>query len=409
MLSTAKMDTLKTLKQFYDLMFGTRDARVNIVRACLRGEPADPGDTRVLASALERLNAIPQKGGRYRLGLGAGRHIDLDLTYEIGELEKDLFYLSRTEEEFIRRLEELHPGFFDHLERGRRFLAGKVFRTFITDRDGTVNNYCGRYLSSIQSAYNGVFLSRFAARSVEHAVLLTSAPLAEEGLVDISVMPPGAFIYAGSKGRELLREDGGISRYPVEPDKQHLLDRLNERLQGLLNRAAYEAFGLIGSGLQFKFGQTTVARQDMNGSIPEGDSDGFLRTVRNLVSELDPGGRVFRIEDTGRDIEIILTVESGDREGKVKDFDKGDGVSFLSETLGLELERGPNLICGDTRSDLPMVSASLEKTGDTWAVFVTEDGALQHELRSQCPNALVLPEPDMLVALLNLHAREEAA
>ena len=402
------MESINTLKQFYDLMFETKNARSRVVRSRLDGTSASSEDVEILSAALEKLRAVPGSGGRHRLGLGGGKSIDLDLSYEIGELEKDQFFLSHTEDDFNRRMEKIHPGFADHMEEGSRFLAGRRFRSFITDRDGTVNNYCGRYLSSIQSAYNGVFLSRFASGSVGHAVLLTSAPLADQGLIDISVMPPGVFIYAGSKGRELLREDGGVSRFPVEPEKQRLLDRLNERLKGLLKLPEHEAFGLIGSGLQFKFGQTTVARQDMNGSILQEESERFLGTIRDLVSELDPEGRVFRIEDTGKDIEIILTVESGGREGVVKDFDKGDGVTFLSETLGLELERGPNLICGDTRSDLPMVEASLTRTGETWAIFVTRDEALQQEVRDLCPNALILPEPDMLVTLLNLQAVEEA-
>jgi len=402
------MESIDTLKQFYDLMFETKDARSRIVRSRLDGRSASGEDVEILSAALAQLRAIPGTGGRHRLGLRGGRSIDLDLGYEIGELEKDLFFLSHTEDDFNRRMEKIHPGFADHIEEGSRFLAGRSFSAFITDRDGTVNNYCGRYLSSIQSAYNGVFLSRFASESVEHAVLLTSAPLADQGLIDISVMPPGVYIYAGSKGRELLREDGGVSRFPIEPEKQRLLGRLNGRLKGLLTSPEYEAFGLIGSGLQFKFGQTTVARQDMNGTIPGEESEDFLHTVQDLVSELDPEGRVFRIEDTGKDIEIILTVESSEREGEVKDFDKGDGVTFLSETLGLELERGPNLICGDTRSDLPMVEASLSRTGETWAIFVTRDEDLQQEVRDLCPNALVLPEPDMLVSLLNLQAVQEA-
>ena len=403
------MKRIETLKQFYDLMFETRDTRARVVCARLGGASVLERDAVSLARALDLLRDIPRKGDRYRLQLGPGRQIDLDLSYEITELEKDIHFLAHTEEAFYNYLRELHRGFEEGIDEGRRFMDGVRFFNFITDRDGTVNNYCGRYRSSIQSAYNAVFLSRFAMHVVEHAVLLSSAPLVDEGLVDISALPPGVFIYAGSKGRELMNTDGKISRYPIERQKQHRLDLLNERLSDLVKRPEYEAFGLIGSGLQFKFGQSTIARQDIYGSIPEQESERFLETVGALVEELDPEGAVFRIEDTGKDIEIILTVQGSGAGESARDFDKGDGVSFLSRELGLQLERGPNLICGDTRSDVPMVAASLERTKETWAVFVTGDAALQEEVRSLCTNSLFLPEPDMLVALLDIRGREVEA
>ena len=70
---------------------------------------------------------------------------------------------------------------------------------------------------------------------------------------------------------------------------------------------------------------------------------------------------------------IILTIEQVGNSHKPKDFDKGDGVSFLNSQLSLNMVNGPNLICGDTLSDIPMVQASMEYTDDTWAVFVTDD------------------------------------
>lgn len=73
----------------------------------------------------------------------------------------------------------------------------------MSDRDGTVNNYCGRYLSSVQSVYNSVFLTRYAVKKVTNGTILTSAPMENMGLVDIATTSrEGVFIYAGSKGRE---------------------------------------------------------------------------------------------------------------------------------------------------------------------------------------------------------------
>jgi hypothetical protein len=408
-----KMKKLETLRQFYDLMFETARIRRRLVAAHLEHDRSGemkgykPGEYEMaeLGAFLEALVSIPMRNDRYRLRLGTEAEVELDLTYEMTELEKDLVFFSHTEDEFKVYLEELHPGFRDQVEDGYRFLKGYRHRVFVTDRDGTVNNYCGRYRSSIQSAYNAIFLTRFANFAVDYGIILTSAPLANEGLVELSVAPPGAFIYAGSKGREFLRENGTVSRYTIEREKQQMLDRLNERLSDLVKRPEYEPFSLIGSGLQFKFGQSTIARQDISGSIPVKESERFLEVVRGVVEELDKEGRVFRIEDTGKDVEIILTVQSG--EGGLKDFDKGDGVLYLDQELDFQMERGPHLICGDTASDIPMVAASTKQTSDTRAIFVTADEELKTAVREVSPNAFFLSEPDMLVSLLDTFVLRE--
>ena len=51
------------------------------------------------------------------------------------------------------------------------------FHNLITDRDGTINNYCDRYKSSIQSAYNSIFLTSFCRTNCTNAVILSAAPL----------------------------------------------------------------------------------------------------------------------------------------------------------------------------------------------------------------------------------------
>jgi hypothetical protein len=162
---------------------------------------------------------------------------------------------------------------------------------------------------------------------------------------------------------------------------------------------------LIGSGLQFKFGQTTVARQDIYGSVPETESEAFAGVIRELIGELDPDGLYFRTEDTGKDIEIILTVEGT---SGLKDFDKGDGILFLDSELGLDLTGGENLICGDTSSDVPMVKAAAEKSPDPWTIFVTRDENLKQAVRRTSDRVAFVSEPDVLVCCLNQLGKERA-
>ncbi|MCJ2164837.1 MULTISPECIES: trehalose 6-phosphate synthase [unclassified Pseudodesulfovibrio] len=387
---------LKTLKDFYSLMAASRVVRCKAVAALLNGGTVSDDDVVSLTNVLSSLEDVPEADGRKVLSLDRDRSIGLDMDYEINETRKDLFYLEEGEDTFLDLLSDLYPDFEGQVQAGRDLLQGVDFNCFITDRDGTINNYCARYLTSIQSIYNSLFLTRFARNKARQPVILTSAPL--DGLIDISVNPEGEMYYAASKGRECLDLEGRIRRLPISEEKQAAINALNEQLVKLTGRPEYEKFTLIGSGLQFKFGQSTVARQDIGKSIPQAESEAFAKMLESLVAALDPDERNFRIEDTGLDVEIILTVEtSGDG---LKDFDKGDGVKFLNGELNLGMSHGPHLVCGDTGSDVPMLEAALELAPDTRAVYVTKNEDLKKRVLGLTDAALIVPEPDILVTIL---------
>ncbi|NDV18935.1 trehalose 6-phosphate synthase [Pseudodesulfovibrio sp. JC047] len=388
--------SLETLKDFYDLMASTRAVRFKAVAQILDGDTVDRETVFLLARALESLEGVPETDGKKVLSLDGSRTIALDMDYEMNELRKDIFYLEEGETTFLELLDDYHPGFEAAVRAGHDLLDGVKFNSFITDRDGTINNYCARYLTSIQSIYNAVFLTRFAQGAVRKPVILTSAPL--DGLMTISVNPENEMYYAASKGRECLDLEKRIRRLPISAEKQAAMDRLNARLTALTSRPEYEKFTFIGSGLQFKFGQSTIARQDIGRSIDPDESTALLATLETLVTELDPDARHFRIEDTGLDVEIILTVATSD--SGLKDFDKGDGVRFLNTELDLDMARGPHLICGDTGSDVPMLEVALELTPDVRAIYVTRDDGLAKRVTDLTDHALIVPEPDMLVTIL---------
>jgi len=395
---------VERLSQFYGLMHATVPVRRVLTEEILASRTPSAGAVARLRETLEALEAIPEEPAGRRLTLEEGRPIHVDLGYEIGELKKDLVYLDQGEEALLDDLSRRDDGFGEGLQAVAEALGSTVFQTFVTDRDGTINNYCGRYASSVQSVYNAVFLTRFARARARQSVILTSAPLDDVGLADMAVTPPGAFTCTGSKGREYFDRQRQRRQHPIESAQQKKLDAFNHRLDDLLTKPRHKVFTLIGSGLQHKFGQTTIARQDIAGSISGERSEGFGEEVRQLVRSVDPGNVFFRIEDTGLDIEVLLTVE--DAEGEAgRDFDKGDGVRFLNADLRLEMDRGPCLICGDTGSDVPMLQASLALAPETTAIFVTRSGELSQRVRALLPEAVFVGTPDTLVAALNAVAR----
>jgi hypothetical protein len=357
-----------------------------------------------LKNALYSLETIyiDDDTGHRLLRLDGLKQIQVDLTYEIRELQKDIYYLEHGEDKFIDYLAKFIPDFRTYVNEGVTLLKGKHFDAFITDRDGTTNNYCGRYRSSVQPIYNSVFLTRFAKNRCNYPIIITSAPLKDFGILNVSINPSNTFIYAGSKGREFINLDGEFNSFPIEEKKQQLIHLLNERMVVLLQEQDYEKFNFIGSALQIKFGQTTVARQDISHSIKDDESAAFLEKVKSLVREIDPNGRNFRIEDTGLDIEIILTIDVDSDESPIKDFDKGDGLAFICSKLGMGTSQGSTLVCGDTPSDIPMLKQAIEMFDDVWAIFVTRDEELKKQIQKICPNSYTVPYPDILLTILGL-------
>ncbi|TVR57503.1 MAG: trehalose 6-phosphate synthase [Spirochaetaceae bacterium] len=403
---------MSSLEKLYALMRSVADARRRLVHGCFE-DLAGSDDLDLLRRTEREIDGWPRRNGRFVLDAGNGRQIETSLSYEVEELRRDIVFFEEGPAAFARRLSQQRPDVEPEVQRLVDRLceffppsggigAGAPLRAFITDRDGTINNYCGRYRSSVQPAYNALFLCRFALTAAARSVILSSAPLDDGGLIDVSVNLENTFVYAGSKGREYCSESGVRGRYAIEPERQELLDRFNSRLKQILESDGNHIFTLIGSALQFKFGQTTVARQDVDNTVSEQKSQRFLDSVRRLVEELDPRQRFLRIEDTGKDIEIILTVGEDEDAG---DFDKGNGIDYLDRELGLELEKGGALICGDTASDVPMARLAVERSAENAVLFVGAGEELISQVRAVAPAAIFVPAPDVLVMGLDRYTR----
>ena len=359
-------------------------------------------EVRQLEEVSARLQDMPRNEEGHLLFLDEqDRKILIDGKYELAELKKDILFFRQGEKALEEHLAQINPGYMGERNRLLEFLRGRQVDAFFTDRDGTVNNYCGRYRSSVQSGYNAVYLSAFASVIPSKPVILTSAPLKDIGIADISVFSQGLYLLAGSKGREYLWHGGERKTYPISTEEQRRLNALNNDLASLLEREENHIFSLIGSGFQRKFGETAVARQDMHGSVPPAESERFKEEVRQLVERHNGDDNYFRLEDTGKDLEIILALGEEGRH-----FNKGDGISFLSSVLDLPLKGKDVLICGDTSSDLPMVSRARDEGAKVAAVFVTTDESLAGALREMDVEHTIVSSPDVLVSSLN-HSTEE--
>lgn len=349
---------------------------------------------------LTRISDVLRKAPRDQNGLlqlhhEQGRSVLMNDEYETRELEKDIFFFEHGEAEFRTYLSQLHPGFGEELKQLCDFLGSEPYDAFFTDRDGTVNNYCGRYRSSVQSAYNAIYLSRFGKTVRQTPVILTSAPLMETGIRELSVFPEAIYVLAGSKGGEYSSPEGAPFSREIPEQLAAAMELLSTSIEGLLEQPHNQIFTQIGSGLQKKLGEITLAHQDVFDSIPDEDSQQLVSAVHSIVADLNAQGHHILVEDTGKDLELIPT--HGDRKG----FNKGDGLAFLVNELDLQIAGKRILVCGDTASDLSMVEAAMAMGGDVSAVFVTSDTDLRQNVYDTGARCEFVSTPDVLVAGLD--------
>lgn len=396
--------SIKTLFEFYRSMHDLKGIRQKIIDRINTGDTINVIDLKKLDEIKLQLEDIPKKEDQFVLKTNQGQAILLELDYELSELQKDDIFLKHGFIALEEHLSKLHHNFRDQVEAGLTFLKRHGYKHFVTDRDGTVSNYCGRYQSSIQPIYNAVCLSDFTKNVEGRSIILTSAPLFDIGLADISIQPEEEFILAGSKGREML-VDNQKKVYPIAEEEQEKLDQLNEAIEELLKHKEYATFRYIGSGLQYKFGQTTLARQDKNGSISNKKSQSFKEKIQELLHDLDPDNQFFSLEDTGKDLEIMLNIKSGNNE--LEEFDKGHGLKFIFDQLNENINNERVLICGDTASDVPLISAAQELGATVTSVFVTDDDALKKSVKSICKDSFFVSSPDILIYMLFKYSKNQ--
>lgn len=386
-----------------------------------RGLWCDESLTDPLRAALAQLNSVPRPRGWRERGKQPALHVlradattrcAMLLDYEKSELRRDIHFLeggrrgarshdgsavASAEAALKKALAEAHrerfcplaadkrwlearvPGFDEMVERAVATLRTTVaeaseehgayggstgaqfaFRNFITDRDGTTNNYCDRYASGVQSAWNAAWLGFFARTCAENALFITAAPLggrpSAEGLMELSVNAPGVFTYTGSKGREYFdhTKQRVLESQHLPSAERELIEEMHRRLGVLCAQPFNAKFLGLGSGLQRKFGEVTMARNDPTSTVSEPESRRFMAAVRAVKDEIDPEDSALDIHDTGTDLEIFPR-----KVGGRPAFTKGDGVQCLDRKLRLRVGLGPNLVCGDTGSDVPMIETAL--------------------------------------------------
>uniref|UniRef100_A0AC35FDQ1 Trehalose-6-phosphate phosphatase helical bundle domain-containing protein n=1 Tax=Panagrolaimus sp. PS1159 TaxID=55785 RepID=A0AC35FDQ1_9BILA len=390
---------IKTLDDFYTMMMRTRDVRRQIVERVLKGIPIRPHFGISLSNAKESLLQACESNSTVLRVMTSGDpdaavpHASFDIRTELDEFEKDLNFLKYVTsddvynvESFIETLQVYHPVSKDKYREevmalGDLFTDADHFNYFFTDRDGTLKLYSCSYPASVQPAYSGVIQAQFARRCAQTCAILTTAPMMQIGILDVSTIPEGYYYYGASAGREWFIDPSSKFKDQSIPEQDlELLDRVFLAISLLLEDPKLKHFAWIGSGLQKHYGHLTIARQDANRSIPDSQTQALVSKVHQIVKEIDPTGQTLSIIESETDMKIYLKERDS---GEI--FDKGQGIELLVNHMKCDLSTGTILVCGDSETDLPMLKVCLKNNATgVFTVWVTTNEELRNTVRKLC-------------------------
>ncbi|KAK6057056.1 trehalose-6-phosphate synthase domain protein [Cooperia oncophora] len=265
---------IRQIADFYMLMAQTAQIRRQIVEVVLKGMPIRPHFALSLENAKNSLeNCCMADSNLLVLETTShtedddsvtNAHATFDITDELTELQKDLAFLSFIQsdetnnvEQFVDTLGSFHPSgptaFAAEVEKAAALLTqGDHFHYVFTDRDGTLKSYSCSYPTSVQPAYSAVIQAQFARRCAQFCAIVTTAPLVHIGILNMSTIPEA-----------MQFKDDSVSDADLM-----LLNKAFDMIEDLLERPEYRNFTWIGSGLQKHYGHITIAKQDVNNSIP---------------------------------------------------------------------------------------------------------------------------------------------
>ncbi|MFA5722464.1 MAG: hypothetical protein WC940_02715 [Candidatus Paceibacterota bacterium] len=375
---------ITTIKDFYQEMNSLKKTRELILNLLIQDKKPPKKLIDSLNSHLKRLKSIKKENGNFIL-VSNQINLSFKLYYEISELEKDIIFLKKGEKALLEYFEKIHKNFKKQSQKLINYLKNQKIDFFITDRDGTINNYCETYLSSIQSVYNAFFLYKFSEK-IKKSIILTSGPLND--FQKVNILSKGNFIFAGSKAREFKYLKGKIHRLKIPKNEKKLINSLEKSIRKVLLKKRFRIFKFIGSGFQKKHGEITIARQNILNSIPRKQSLEFLSKIKQIAKNLDPSQRFLEINDTKLDIEILL-------KSNFKTFDKGKGLMFLLNKSNIHLSNV--LISGDASSDLSLLESSKALSKKVYCIFVTQNKQLKTKIKKIHKNSIFVSSPDVLI------------
>lgn len=392
---------ITTLDAFAARMAESAGLRRQACAAILAGRPVPPEILATLVRIRDELREVLDRDSRATLLLDQEQPLTLSLAGETVQIENDALYLDEGREALFKHLGRQHHGFRDAVRKGLKEISGHQVNVCLCQCDALFQAPGQRFVTAVQPLWNAVALGRFTASRSQCPVLWSAAPLSGPGIADLAVVPPHAFAWAASLGRQIMDTGGMAHDAPLSHEKAALLESINARLIVLLADSGWKAFAYVGSGLQFRRGETVIARQDSLGSVEEDASLELLEHVHDIVDAVDPERKHFRVEDDGLDLIVTPTASGQD---VWKEFSPAEGLRAAVTALSLDLGHGPHLVCCGGADGLELLAAVAAIADDLRCLFVTGREDFGPRAREICPQTAVVSHPDIAAAILSAAA-----
>lgn len=392
---------ITTLDAFASRMAESVALRRQAAAAILASRPVPPEIAPALAAIGDELSEAADRDGWAELLLDPDQPLRLTLAEETEQLENDALYLEEGREALLKHLGRRRHGLRDAMRKGLKEISGHGINVCLCQCDALFRAPGQRFVTAVQPLWNAVALARFATSRSKRPVLWSAAPLSGPGIADLATVPSQAFAWAASLGRQIVDTTGRVIDAPLSLEKAALLESINARLAMLLGDSSWRAFAYVGSGLQFRRGETVLARQDSLGSVDEDASLELLEHVHDIVDAVDPEREHFRVEDDGLD--MIVTPTSSQQD-VWRDFTTAEGLRATDAALSLDWATGPHFLCCGGPDGLELLEAVTALTPDVRCLFVADREDLGHRAKALCPRTFVVAHPDVAAAILSAGA-----
>lgn len=420
----------QTVDNFKEFMYKTHEARREAVKSILDCSEFDVENYYVIKKAYSIITDENTTLFQREMTVAGNRRFVVNVRDEVLGFQKDVRFLEALihiqNDRHLDTIAEAYPfvdltevlanfyakSFIDEVNQCTEFLKQFVKSAeehpqgkkpiLVTDWDGTMKDYCSQYATNLQPIYSALGMANFAKRFTRLSAVLTAGPLKGPGILDLTALPiDGPIIFSGSWGREwFLKGRRVVYKDDISVDGIDALNRFQDEMQTLLHQPEYCQFELVGSGVQKKVDRLTLGVQTVCTQVESNLSTHYQDEIRERMHRVDPDGQVLHYDQT-TELEIEVVVHN---DGTV--WNKADGVDVVLRAMSVTLIPPEKvLICGDTASDLPMVSFAVQKNPKgTLAIFVTQKPELRERVSQLLPSesqGCFVSYPDVIHAAMH--------
>jgi hypothetical protein len=335
------------------------------------------------------------QSGNKKLELYDGFYKNFNLNPELNTLQAEIAFLD-SKESWLNALHKGELNINKQVKEGLKWFAGKKNLKVVADRDGSLLPLKTFYWTSVQSAAHAITMHRFIEHHCNWLLWLSSAPLNNIGIEDLTITRSPRLAIAGDNGAQFKSPSGEYFEQSTEKDFRKIMDAIFDEIIELTDDDQYSVFRLINPGIQKFSNRLVLTVRDNEKEIPEDLSNNFRDKLINIVKKVDPNKKTIRFFPYRNLLFVFPTKDKG------LITNKADGLNWILSQYPYDIKTGNLLVIGDSKADVYLLKKALQINQNTSAIFVTRDNGVIKQVKNMCPNALIVNTPEILIEIISL-------